>query len=471
MIQHLNELAEIALLFLFRQSVSAAPLFIFSFLFSIISHYKFPKVQQLLWSLFLLRLALPLDLIFTGLLYVKNTTLTVALPSLNIMPFDNFNFMNSEPVHRVQEFNMQLLILICWIFGTGFFLMRFYLAKRNIKQIQNHSMPAGQYLISDLLKQWQKRLQLKQTIQIRFTDLSNSAFNTGYLNPVIILPYNYRNLSAEKLNIIIGHECVHIKRFDNLMLFFQTMLQSFFFFTPLSWIAGNYLNISREQICDSAVIHEGKISHKLYGIVLMNSFHQPGIAAATTGFNINHLILKVRLLTLNRSKKMNKPLLILFLFSALFLFAFSAGTSPISKSDKQEKTQNILFSTPIKTGRISSGFGMRTHPIYKVQRMHNGIDIAASKGTPLYASADGLVSFAAKKGGYGNMVVIDHADGFQTFYGQLSKIKVKQEEQVKRGQLIGLVGMSGLSTAPHLHYELHKNGKPIDPASYIDFSF
>ena len=90
MIQHLNDLAEITLLFLFRQSVSAAPLFIFAFLFSIISRYKFPKVQQLLWSLFLLRLALPLHLIFTELLQVENTVLTAALPALNIIPFDSY---------------------------------------------------------------------------------------------------------------------------------------------------------------------------------------------------------------------------------------------------------------------------------------------------------------------------------------------------------------------------------------------
>jgi len=114
---------------------------------------------------------------------------------------------------------------------------------------------------------------------------------------------------------------------------------------------------------------------------------------------------------------------------------------------------------------------MRMHPILKVEKKHDGIDIAAPTGTPIYASADGLVSFAERKGGYGRLIIIDHANGFQTLYSQLSEMIVTSDDHVKSGQLIGLVGNSGLSTAPHLHYEIRKNSEPIDPLDLIKFVF
>jgi murein DD-endopeptidase MepM/ murein hydrolase activator NlpD len=99
--------------------------------------------------------------------------------------------------------------------------------------------------------------------------------------------------------------------------------------------------------------------------------------------------------------------------------------------------------------------------------MHTGIDFAAKKGTPIYATGDGKVINLKGGSGYGLVVVIDHGYGFQSLYGHMSKMVVKPGEKVKRGQVIGYVGSSGLSVAPHCHYEILKNGKRIDPIHYF----
>ena len=166
---------------------------------------------------------------------------------------------------------------------------------------------------------------------------------------------------------------------------------------------------------------------------------------------------------------MKKPGIVLMFLTAMFLFAFNTGNASESSDKQNSDDQNITFTTPIKAGKISSKFGMRMHPIKKKEMHHDGIDIACAKGTPVYAASDGQVSFAEKKGNYGKLIVLNHPADFQTRYAQLSEIKVELEQQVKKGALIGLVGSSGMSTAPHLHFELRKAQEPINPQEYIRF--
>ena len=118
--------------------------------------------------------------------------------------------------------------------------------------------------------------------------------------------------------------------------------------------------------------------------------------------------------------------------------------------------------------RIGSYFGYRTDPFYKVAKFHEGIDFTAPIGTEIYATGDGVVKIIeSSRGGYGNMIVISHGFGYETAYAHMSKMNIKQGQKVKRGQVIGFVGNTGKSTAPHLHYEVRKNGTPIDPINFF----
>ena len=117
------------------------------------------------------------------------------------------------------------------------------------------------------------------------------------------------------------------------------------------------------------------------------------------------------------------------------------------------------------SGRVTSGFGNRFHPILGYARMHKGVDLAASYGAPIAAAAPGKVIAAGWAGGYGREVIIAHAGGIQTRYGHMSRLAAAVGQTVSQGQVIGYVGSSGLSTGPHVHYEVLKNGRPVNPMS------
>jgi murein DD-endopeptidase MepM/ murein hydrolase activator NlpD len=118
--------------------------------------------------------------------------------------------------------------------------------------------------------------------------------------------------------------------------------------------------------------------------------------------------------------------------------------------------------------RIASGFGYRIDPVYKTTKFHAGLDFAAPQGTPIYATANGTVVTAGNTGnGYGNHVVINNGYGYETLFGHMFRVKVRPGQKVKRGEVIGWVGSTGKSTGPHCHYEVHRNGEPVDPVYYF----
>lgn len=126
------------------------------------------------------------------------------------------------------------------------------------------------------------------------------------------------------------------------------------------------------------------------------------------------------------------------------------------------------FVLPVKTSyRFTSGFGWRRHPTTGKRRMHEGVDLASSSGTPIYATADGVVTFAGWAGGYGRVVKIQHAMGFETRYAHLLKFRIKKGQRVSRGDRIGDMGSSGRSTGTHVHYEVRLGGKAVNPMKYV----
>ena len=120
-----------------------------------------------------------------------------------------------------------------------------------------------------------------------------------------------------------------------------------------------------------------------------------------------------------------------------------------------------------RTVRQTSGFGMRRHPLTGRSRMHNGLDWAGPRGTPITATADGVVKQAGRQGGYGNLVIIQHDFGIETYYAHLNSIDVRSGQRVSRGQRIGGMGTTGASTGVHLHYEVRVNGRPVNPLTYV----
>ena len=144
-------------------------------------------------------------------------------------------------------------------------------------------------------------------------------------------------------------------------------------------------------------------------------------------------------------------------------------------ADLVKNKEKLLAATPSiqpvsnkNLNRVALGFGYRIDPIYKDRRLHAGLDFTAPTGTPIYATADGLVRDAGfNTGGYGNRVLISHGFGYETTYSHMYRIKARIGQRVKRGEVIGYIGSTGKSTGPHCHYEVHRNGVAVDPIYYF----
>lgn len=137
-------------------------------------------------------------------------------------------------------------------------------------------------------------------------------------------------------------------------------------------------------------------------------------------------------------------------------------------NNNQERMSNIPAIRPVN-GVMLSGYGIRVHPVLKYRRMHEGVDFRAEVGTDIYATGDGVIKYASRRGTFGNLLVIDHGFGITTHYAHLSGFgdNIKPGTKVERGQLVAYSGNTGLTEGPHLHYEVHINDRPVDPLNYL----
>ncbi len=156
-------------------------------------------------------------------------------------------------------------------------------------------------------------------------------------------------------------------------------------------------------------------------------------------------------------------------YGLLVLLILSAATCARGRRDADPSAYvPCIWPTPHAARSITSNFGYRNDPFSDQRRFHTGIDIAAPRKSRVVATAYGRVSYTGRdRGGYGKHVIIDHANGYQTLYAHLARIETKSGKRVKRGQVIGKLGKTGRATRPHLHYEVRRNGKSVNPRPYL----
>jgi murein DD-endopeptidase MepM/ murein hydrolase activator NlpD len=156
-------------------------------------------------------------------------------------------------------------------------------------------------------------------------------------------------------------------------------------------------------------------------------------------------------------------------FSSLFASwkSIDSGMKADQLAAANANSVSVPAGMPVQNVKLSSDYGMRTHPVLGGRRNHKGIDLAGPTGTPVYATADGYVAKAERFSSYGNYIQIEHGGDFETRYAHLSGYAVAAGQQVHKGQLIGFVGTTGRSTGPHLHYEVRLAGAAVDPRPYL----
>ena len=287
----------------------------------------------------------------------------------------------------------------------------------------------------------------------------------SFFNYVVINKDNYRHNDFQQ---ILEHERIHYKQGHTLDLLFFEFMRSIFWFNPVIYLLIGSLRIVHEFLADEGVVNDG-FDKKSYQLLILNQLISQSEFTLTNAFTFSQA--KRRVFMLNKERSTNfrivRFLIILpMIFLLLCLLNIPSTASkvlPIKDADPQ-------FVFPIKKGTVTQGYGMGINPFTQKEVFHKGIDIAAPQGTKVYASEDGIVVLADSLKGHGNKIIIQHSAGFSTHYSHLYNILVSENKSIKSGTLIGLAGNTGLSTGPHLHFEIRKDGKAADPSEYLDFS-
>ena len=509
-----DKAAQAIMPFLLKEILYSVLLFIVIYVLTIIFRNRSPRWHLGLWALVLFRLVLPLDLShsYSGRSLLNRlhadrvcVWITGFLDTFNSGSNSQSDFHSSfssgdstnNPNHsRISDSSKeksrlwQMIGLFIWLLGMIIFSWVYSKQLINYHRLVKHASPVRDSAATKILQSWRTRFRIRRPIRLVSSVHNLSPFTVGIFRPVIYLPH--RVLETNNMGLlqsIIAHETAHIKRFDDLWIKFQNLIQIIYFFHPVVWIVNSKMGLARECISDSMVLAERKISPNTYGqgiltILKLNLFGTESIGLLPE-FGNQRKKLMFRIKNLKGGRIMRTYHFILG-YAALIILGFillPMGGSDAQSPKKERNTQvqtvppnqqkSIEFVLPLQVGRVTARFGPMKNPFTAKVVHHRGIDIAAETGTEVYAAAGGMVLSAISDDknnkGPGKKIVLQHTDVYQTQYTHLDTIYVEKGQQVEAGDLIAGVGTTGLSTGPHLHFEIRVNGEAQDPEKYIDF--
>ncbi|MDC1162224.1 M23/M56 family metallopeptidase [Tenacibaculum sp.] len=291
--------------------------------------------------------------------------------------------------------------------------------------------------------------------------------------PDIFSYFNWIFIPKEKIELynseILEHEKVHIKLKHSWDVMFTEIYIAFFWFNPLVYFYRKSLKSVHEYQADNGVLQEGIKTSKYMELLLQNI----EVQKPNTLYNyFNQSILKKRVMMMTKPKSNRFFKFTYWLFLPVCFLLASAFTSPIIDDIEYLNIANDTPSLfPVQNGtkdNISSFYGKVRKHSKKKQVIHSGIDIRGKIGTPIFATANGIISKASLEGNWGNLIIITHNNGFETWYAHLKGFNINKQQTVKKGDIIGYLGNTGRSTGPHLHYEIKQNGKHLNPINYLE---
>ncbi len=356
--------------------------------------------------------------------------------------FDDFGYVENAQKAEIingSEWSLGKLFLIIYFLGVFIYLIKILFNIIKIARIKHQS---ESHAIGDV------------KVLLADVPLVFSCFRW------IFLPLN----RIDKIDSsIVEHEKIHGEALHTLDLGLTELFIALMWFNPFVYFFRKDLKILHEYQVDSKILHCNIKKTDYLKLMLNNLVSSHKLVSLCNYFNGLTIKKRVKMITKENSSKWKlASYFIMVPIVAIMMMSFSASA---------DKEADIPSISPIKVGeyeRISSPFGMRMHPIEKVEKFHCGVDFAAKKGTKIVATANGVVTnIEFKKGTYGKMIIINHGGGYETWYTQMSDYAVRKGDKVKCGDVIGYVGESGRSTGTHLHYEVRKDGKPVNPQDYI----
>ncbi|MFW5821738.1 MAG: peptidoglycan DD-metalloendopeptidase family protein [Bacteroidota bacterium] len=289
---------------------------------------------------------------------------------------------------------------------------------------------------------------------------------------------------SQSLRSLLLHEKAHIIQYHFFDLIFMEVFRLVFWCNPVSWQIYRKLKESHEYLADSYVLNNG-IDRLSYFRQIIKLQDPQGFSILESSFSGFRNIKRIKMMKTKHNTKsiLGKTLLTLTLFGIIILAFGFINPKPDESTIIHIETENLRTKSilsemtnppsisPLDLNKVkfTSAFGMRMHPIKKIEMMHKGIDLAAPEGTDVFSTADGtILKVGYKPEGPGNFILIKHDGTYGSFYSQLEKVLVNEGDKVIKGEIIGKVGSSGVSTGPHLHYEVRKNGEAIDPSGFMN---
>ncbi|WP_281426016.1 M23/M56 family metallopeptidase [Crassaminicella profunda] len=402
-------------------------------------------------------------------------------------------------IEALLQGSIYLKLMIIWIIGVV--LLGFYTIKMNVKlwaRIKRGSLCEDEHILR-ILKGCKEKMGIDKELLIFKTKAVQTPAIFGWMRPCILLPVDIeKKLTKKGLEHVIFHELAHFKRKDIVLFCITGFLQIMHWFNPIIWYGFYEMRQDCEIACDSMVLScIGDTESRNYGQTMItlvestiNSFQSVGMARFST--QKSQLKRRIKMITLFKKNTYKISMLSgVFLIFIACTFLTNADesinaqkndleviTNQVSQNkentvmeglDKKENLQEKEMLWPLPDyKKITSTFGKKVHPKFNKVKMHTGIDIAAPQGKVIVAATDGTVIKAGDLGGYGNAIIIDHGNGLATMYGHCSELLVKEDTKVKKGDEIAKVGSTGFSTGPHLHFEVRKEGEPVDPLEYVE---
>ncbi len=486
----LNNISHIMIPFLGKQAIYSTLLVLLIFPITLVLRKRALSWQIGLWLLVMVRVVLPPSVSgpWSARQLIEYTYHRVFQGESveSELPFDMETLPESPPT-RTAAFTLNASpsgwengLFVLWAAGVLATSFRFIRQHAHYRVLLRHADTVRDVALHELLHRYRTQFRIRRRIRLVTGDIGLSPFTAGILHPTIFLPSHLLQQDDDiTLRAVLAHEVVHVAQYDNLWLLLQSIVRTVYFFHPVVWLTTRRLTVLRECRCDHVVVTQCRISIRTYQESLLTAIehlvtptHTPLLSTFCSANPYRVLTLRLGRLSalqhhitgenlMSRSQKLGMTCV---------LFVFGVFILPMAPGIGQEVAHHD-FVAPIHDGHISSPFGPRIHPITKQEIFHQGIDIAVAVGTEIYAIADGTVlSVPEEDNDYGKNLIIQHADGFTSRYAKLSDILVTEGQTVKVGEKIALSGNTGVSTGPHLHFELQQDGQHVNPAIWIDFS-
>lgn len=368
-----------------------------------------------------------------------------------------------------------------WAVGATVAAARARRRVRCVRALLARSRPVLDASVQRTVERFRRELGIRRTVRVVSGGDRAVPFTVGHWRPTVYVPSLLLTPQSQcGLEAALAHELAHVARGDALALDVQRAAQVLYFFHPVVWLVGYRLSEARERLCDGLVVSSALLPARRYAEGLLDvvglGLRRAGAPALLSGKRRIAMRLNGILAESHRPRRQSFGTLVAASLIGVVLLPL-AGAEPSAQAPTTAPpaaTPPVRIATlgnPLPESRVSARFGPMVNPFTGKVDRHQGIDLPAPLGRPVLAAADGTVELAtdqyAPAPGAGRCVMLDHGAGLKTFYSHLESFAVRVGEPVAKGQTIARVGNTGRSTAPHLHFELWRDGEAIDPASMV----